>query len=82
MKIYDSKIVHKYKLTKSDIVSNIELYKSFNLEERKNIVGLHPKRADVIIGGTYILDIIMDFLGKDILLISENDILEGIMVEA
>lgn len=82
MKIYDSKIVHKYKLTKSDIVSNIELYKSFNLEERKNIVGLHPKRADVIIGGTYILDIIMDFLGKDTLLISENDILEGIMVEA
>lgn len=82
MSIYNSKIVHKYRLSKLDIESNIKLFKSFGLDERKNIVGLHPKRADVIIGGTYILDIIMEFLEKDTLLISENDILEGIMVEA
>ncbi len=82
MSEYDSSIVHKYSLTKADIESNIELYKSFELEKRKNIIGLHPKRADVIIGGTYILDIIMEFLNKDSLTISENDILEGIMIEA
>ena len=80
MEKYDSKVVHKYELSSLDILKNLELFKGVNLEERKNIKGLHPKRADVIIGGTYILDFIMEFLGKKELLVSENDILDGIMI--
>lgn len=77
---YDSEKVHKYILTKSDVENNIKLFKSKSLEERKSIVGLHPKRADVIIGGTYILELIMTLLNKDTLIVSEKDILDGIMI--
>lgn len=81
MEEYNREIVHKYILKKSDVESNINLYNSLNLENRKNIIGLHPKRADVIIGGTYILNWIMEVLNKDEVLISENDILDGIMLD-
>lgn len=77
---YDSSIVHKYKLSLADIKGNIGLFKSVDLEKRKEILGLHPKRADVIIGGTYILETIMEVLNKETLIVSENDILDGIMI--
>jgi len=77
---YNPSIVHKYKLSLADIRENINLFKSVNLERRKGIRGLHPKRADVIIGGTYILETIMELLNKENLIISENDILDGIMI--
>ncbi|MBN2838951.1 MAG: Ppx/GppA family phosphatase, partial [Fusobacteriaceae bacterium] len=62
MSNYNSEKVHKFVLSRKDIENNIVLYNSLNLEDRKKIIGLHPKRADVIIGGTYILDWIMEFL--------------------
>lgn len=80
MEKYNSALVHKYKLSLENIKENIDLFKSVDLEDRKKIKGLHPKRADVIIGGTYILEFIMEFLEKKDLTVSENDILDGIMV--
>lgn len=59
---------------------NLELFASKNLEDRKNIVGLEPKRAEVIVSGTFLLKTIMEFLGKDVITVSENDILEGLML--
>ena len=50
-----------------------------SLEERKKIAGLDPKRADIIIGGTAILLQIMDMLDVEKLLVSEDDILDGIV---
>lgn len=80
MLTYNPSLVHKYKLSLEDIKENINLFKSVDLEKRKEIVGLHPKRADVIIGGTYILETIMEMLNKETLIVSENDILDGIMI--
>lgn len=77
---YNTDIVHGYNLTINDIVDNLNLFHSLPLEERKNIPGLHPKRAEVIISGTLILKWIMEFFGKTEIYVSENDILEGIML--
>lgn len=79
MSEYDAERVHRYKLTMEGIDENLKLYLSKNIEERKKIKGLPPKRAEVIIAGTFILKWIMEILGRDEMMVSENDILEGMM---
>ena len=80
MKEYDTDRVHMYRLTKKEILKNLSKFLSKSLEERKKIVGLHPKRAEIIIPGTYLLLWIMEILEKDEIIVSESDILEGVMM--
>lgn len=80
MGVYDSSRVHKYVLKKEDLIENINKFKKVNLEDRKKIKGLEAKRADVIIAGSEILLYLMNKLNKSQVLISENDILDGIML--
>ncbi|OQY41595.1 MAG: hypothetical protein B6227_04620 [Fusobacteriia bacterium 4572_74] len=80
MEVYDTDRVHMYRLTKKDILKNLDKFISLSLEERKKIVGLHPKRAEVIIPGTYLLLWIMEVLQRDEIIVSESDILEGMMM--
>lgn len=81
MEEYDTDRVHMYRLTKKEILKNLDNFLSSSLEERKKIAGLHPKRAEVIIPGTYLLLWIMEILGKDEIVVSESDILEGMMMD-
>jgi len=81
MEEYDTDRVHMYRLTKEDILKNLDKFLSRSLEERKKIIGLHPKRAEVIIPGTYILLWIMEILKRDEIIVSESDILEGMMMD-
>ncbi len=81
MEEYDTDRVHMYRLTKKEILKNLDKFLSRSLEERKKIAGLHPKRAEVIIPGTYLLLWIMEILGKDEIIVSESDILEGMMMD-
>ncbi len=76
MKIYDSEEVHLSRLTYNDIVDNLNLYLQ-NIINQKDIVGLDPKRRDVIIGGTIILRTILEYFAEDELIVSENDNLMG-----
>ena len=76
MKIYDSEEVHLSRLTYNDIVDNLNLYLQ-NIINKKDIVGLDPKRRDVIIGGTIILRTILEYFAEDELIVSENDNLMG-----
>lgn len=80
MEEYDTDRVHMYRLTKKEILKNLDTFLSKSLEERKKIVGLHPKRAEVIIPGTYLLLWIMETLERDEIIVSESDILEGMMM--
>jgi len=79
MEEYDTDRVHMYKLTKKEVLKNLDKFLSLSLEERKKIVGLHPKRAEVIIPGTYLLLWIMEVLEKEEIVVSDSDILEGMM---
>ncbi|TDT72012.1 3-dehydroquinate synthase [Hypnocyclicus thermotrophus] len=80
LKEYDTKEIHNYLLNIKDIENNLELFMSKSIDERKKIVGLHPKRAEVIVAGTLILKILLKYFNKRVILVSENDILEGIMI--
>ena len=81
MEEYDTDRVHLYRLTKKEIEKNLNLFLKCSLEERKNIVGLHPKRAEVIVAGSYLLLWIMEILGREEIIVSESDILEGLILD-
>lgn len=74
---YDSDLIHNKFLLKSELEENI---KNFIKTQAKDIVGLDPKRADVIIGGSLILKAILNIFNKDRLKVSENDNLLGSLI--
>ncbi len=78
---YDPEIVQGTVLERSEIDRQIELYRSRALEERRAIVGLQPKRADVILAGACIVRTVMDKLGKDRLTVSDHGLRHGLLVE-
>nr|WP_317280278.1 Ppx/GppA phosphatase family protein [uncultured Fusobacterium sp.] len=77
MEIYDSSKVHMATLTLDELKENLSLFLSKNFEERKKIIGLEEKRADVIIAGTLILLTILEELNQEQIIISESDNLSG-----
>ena len=79
MEIYDSSKVHMATLTLNELKENLSLFLSKNFEERKNIIGLEEKRADVIIAGTLILLTILEELNQNKIIISESDNLSGVI---
>ena len=81
LEIYSMEKVHKSIVNIKEINKQIEEISSMNLSERKNIKGLQPKRAEIILSGELILKSIMDNLSLDRIQISEFDNLEGIILE-
>lgn len=78
MEVYDSEKIHLSNLTSKEINDNLNLFiKNINNQE---IIGLDPKRKDVIIGGTIILKEILKYFGKDFVIVSENDNLMGVIL--
>ena len=51
------------------------------VEERRTIVGLQPKRAEVILAGACIVRTVMDKLGKESLTVSDRGLRHGLLVE-
>jgi len=76
---YDSKKIHRHVLSFERIKSIYEILCGADLKERKKITGLAPGRADIIIGGTAILLEILKMLKKETMIVSEQDILDGII---
>ena len=81
MEIYDSREVHMSEISVEELEENLKLFVSKNLEERKEIIGLEPKRAEVIIAGTIILITILKELNKERIIVSESDNLTGAMIK-
>lgn len=78
--IYDEKKTHLSQLSLDDIEKILVKF-MIPLEKRKTIAGLHPKRADVIIAGTLIIREILKFFNLSQLIVSEYDILDGLILE-
>ena len=77
LKIYDSEQVHQSIVTKAELETIIQNLSSKTIDERRQIVGLEAKRADIIIAGTSILDNILTVTGKDSFVVCDYDNLEG-----
>ena len=71
--------VHNYKLTLKDIRTLKEKLLNLTVEEIKQLKGIHHKRADIIVAGVTILNVIMDNLNIYEITVSEYDNLEGLL---
>jgi exopolyphosphatase/guanosine-5'-triphosphate,3'-diphosphate pyrophosphatase len=80
MEVYDTKRIHGSVLTLSDVQQIFGHLVSLPLEERKRVIGLDPKRADVIVAGTLILIELMRAFGLKEITVSERDILDGTLL--
>ncbi len=78
---YDPDVVQGTVLDRAEIDRQIELYRSRNAAERRAIVGLQPKRADVILAGACIVRTVMDKLGQDSVRVSDRGLRHGLLVE-
>ena len=78
---YDAAIVHGTVLHRDEIDRQIELYRSMNAAARRSIVGLQPKREEVILAGACIVRTVMSKLGKDRLTVSDRGLRHGVLAE-
>ena len=81
MSKYDPDAIQGSVLAKSEIERQIELYRSMSADERRTIVGLQPKRAEVILAGACIVHTILDELGADSFTVSDRGLRHGVMLE-
>lgn len=79
--LYDPERVHGYCLTAGSVGDILKMLKRMGVEQRKQVPGLQPERADIIVAGVSIVKALMDGLGQGRLLVSECDILYGLALE-
>ena len=78
---YNPDIVQGAIVPKDEILRQIEMYSSLKIEERKNITGLQPKRADVILAGVLIIKYILTKTGQNSFRVSDWGIRHGLMYD-
>jgi exopolyphosphatase/guanosine-5'-triphosphate,3'-diphosphate pyrophosphatase len=78
---YDPAVIQGSVLDRAEIDRQIELYRTRNAEARRSIVGLQPKRAEVILAGALIVRTIMALLGQDHFTISDRGLRHGLLAE-
>ena len=76
---YDAERIHHFRLTRA---AAEDVFRTLALEpaaQRKHNPGLEPERVDVIVGGAIVLVTILRVLGFDEVLVSDADILDGLV---
>jgi len=78
---YDPAVVQGAVLDRAEIDRQIELYRSRDAEARRAIIGLQPKRAEVILAGACIVRTVMEKLGKERFTVSDRGLRHGVLAE-
>jgi exopolyphosphatase/guanosine-5'-triphosphate,3'-diphosphate pyrophosphatase len=79
--VYDAQVVQGTVLDTAEIDRQIELYRTRGADERREITGLQPNRAEVILAGACIVRTVMSQLGSDSLTVSDRGLRHGVLVE-
>ena len=79
---YDPGRVHGFQLLRAEAERILAMLAALPLEERREVVGLHPERAPTIVAGAAILVAAMRAFDLGALETSEADILHGAALEA
>jgi exopolyphosphatase/guanosine-5'-triphosphate,3'-diphosphate pyrophosphatase len=78
---YESTRVHGSRLARSVVDEWSRRLLAMTADDVRRLGPVEPGRADVIGAGSLILSVVMGVLGKDELLVSERDILDGLAAE-
>ncbi|HTS73938.1 MAG TPA: Ppx/GppA phosphatase family protein [Gaiellaceae bacterium] len=79
---YDPERIHGYRLSREAVETELGRLASLPLAERRELPGLDPERAPVIVAGAVIVDEVMKRYDLDELEVSERDLLHGAALEA
>lgn len=81
MSSYDPAFIHGYLLKRNTISELVTLLSMMTVEQRKELPGLTPGRADVIVAGAILCEEIVRFAGADELLVSDRGVRFGLLAE-
>jgi len=76
---YDAEKIHGFRLTRAAVEDVFRTFATETAEQRASNPGLEPGRVDVIVGGTAVLAGMLRQLEFDEVLVSESDILDGLV---
>jgi len=78
---YDPDVVQGTTLERDEVDRQIELYRTRTADERRQVVGLQPGRAEVILAGALIVRTTMQKLGCASLVVSDRGLRHGVLLE-
>ncbi|HET7763221.1 MAG TPA: Ppx/GppA phosphatase family protein [Phycicoccus sp.] len=78
---YDADVVHGTVLTVAEVDRQIEAYRQRSADERREIVGLQPARAEVILAGACIVRTILAVTEQDSVTVSDRGLRHGVADE-
>jgi exopolyphosphatase/guanosine-5'-triphosphate,3'-diphosphate pyrophosphatase len=79
--VYQPDRIHGFRLELREVERQIELYRSKTIAERKQLPGLQPERADVILAGAMIVRTILQKAGVPSLLVSDRGLRHGVLLD-
>ena len=74
--------LHGYELLHADVVHLLAMLSRTSLAERRDLPGLNPDRADIIVAGVAVVEALLDFFHGNLLKINERGIREGLVLRA
>lgn len=80
LEVYDSTKVHNTQVCRETLERIYDELRAMNLERRKQVVGLEPARAGVIVAGLAILLEVLTLTNCSSFTVSESDILQGMLL--
>jgi exopolyphosphatase / guanosine-5'-triphosphate,3'-diphosphate pyrophosphatase len=78
---YDPELVQGTVLDRGELDRQIELFRTRSVEERREIVGLQPKRAEIILAGACVVRAVLAKLGRESLVVSDRGLRHRLLVE-
>ena len=78
---YDPEVVQGTVLDADEIDRQIGVYRERTADARREIVGLQPNRAEVILAGACIVRTVLAKLGRDALTVSDRGLRHGVALE-
>ncbi|HXT56565.1 MAG TPA: Ppx/GppA family phosphatase, partial [Candidatus Eisenbacteria bacterium] len=79
---YSHPAIHGSRITARQVRAQVSALQMKTIAERKGIIGLDPKRAEVIFAGACLIDRILSFYGKDEVVVSDQGVRYGLLHEA
>jgi exopolyphosphatase/guanosine-5'-triphosphate,3'-diphosphate pyrophosphatase len=79
---YSHSDVHGSCLSLSEVHRQVGLFQKKPVAERRKIVGMDPKRADVIFAGAYLIERLMSFFHAEKVIVSDQGVRYGLLHEA
>jgi exopolyphosphatase/guanosine-5'-triphosphate,3'-diphosphate pyrophosphatase len=77
---YDPGRIQGSTLGRAEIDRQIELYRERDAAQRREIVGLQPARAEVILGGACIVRTVLELLDAEALTVSDRGLRHGVLI--